>query len=419
MANSILVWQAIFDDVNILKVRRHFPVYLAEFSAFAEDFACGVDFLLAYKDLVTTFITYRREIERLFQWSWRIAKRSVLTLKREDIENYLNFCENPPVTWIGLSIQTRFIEHNGIRMPNPKWRPFVAKISKAKRATGATSNIKNFNFTNNSIKELLAILSSFYLFLIQEEKLTANPILLMRQKSKFIRKQQGAAKIRRLTTRQLQYLMATCLHLAQTEPQKHERTLFMISLLYGMYLRISELAASTRWTPQMNHFFRDEQGAWWFTTVGKGNKQRSIAVSDAVLKALIRWRTHLGLSPLPSVADDSPLLPKNRGRGPINSTRSIRKLVQYTFDCATAKLRTDGHSDEADSLMYATVHWLRHTGISDDVKIRPREHVRDDAGHSSSATTDKYIDISLKERHASAEHKALIDRATGELAKHW
>ncbi len=26
-----------------------------------------------------------------------------------------------------------------------------------------------------------------------------------------------------------------------------------------------------------------------------------------------------------------------------------------------------------------TVHWLRHTGISDDVKIRPREHVREDA----------------------------------------
>ena len=33
----------------------------------------------------------------------------------------------------------------------------------------------------------------------------------------------------------------------------------------------------------------------------------------------------------------------------------------------------------------ATVHWLRHTGISEDIKSgRPREHVRDDARHSSS-----------------------------------
>ena len=53
------------------------------------------------------------------------------------------------------------------------------------------------------------------------------------------------------------------------------------------------------------------------------------------------------------------------------------------------------------------VHWLRHTGISDDVKRRPKEHVRDDAGHSSSATTDRYIDIEKRERHASAKKKKL------------
>jgi len=35
---------------------------------------------------------------------------------------------------------------------------------------------------------------------------------------------------------------------------------------------------------------------------------------------------------------------------------------------------------DADNLQSATVHWIRHTGISDDVKKRPKEHVRDDAG---------------------------------------
>ena len=40
-------------------------------------------------------------------------------------------------------------------------------------------------------------------------------------------------------------------------------------------------------------------------------------------------------------------------------------------------------------LMDTAVHWLRHTGISDDAKIRPREHVRDDADHGSGAITDK------------------------------
>jgi|GEM_PF-3743224 hypothetical protein len=46
--------------------------------------------------------------------------------------------------------------------------------------------------------------------------------------------------------------------------------------------------------------------------------------------------------------------------------------------------------------MKATVHWLRHTGISDDVKHRPREHVHDDAGHGSGAITDRYIDVNLQ-----------------------
>ena len=53
------------------------------------------------------------------------------------------------------------------------------------------------------------------------------------------------------------------------------------------------------------------------------------------------------------------------------------------------------------------LHWLRHTGISDDVKHRPREHVRDDAGHSSSAITDRYIDVELKARANSAKDKTL------------
>ena len=100
---------------------------------------------------------------------------------------------------------------------------------------------------------------------------------------------------------------------------------------------------------------------------------------------------------------------KTKGSGPIKSTNYIRKIVQYCFDQAIEQLNQDGFSEEAETLNEATVHWLRHTGISDDVKIRPREHVRDDAGHSSSAITDRYIDIELRERHRSARKKAISD----------
>ena len=98
--------------------------------------------------------------------------------------------------------------------------------------------------------------------------------------------------------------------------------------------------------------------------------------------------------------------PKNKGKV-ISSTNQIRNIVQYCFDQAINRLKADGFIEEANGLQSATVHWLRHTGISDDIKSRPREHVRDDAGHTSSATTDKYIDIDLRERYASARKKII------------
>ena len=85
----------------------------------------------------------------------------------------------------------------------------------------------------------------------------------------------------------------------------------------------------------------------------------------------------------------------------------LRSIVQVCFDRAVESLAQQGLKEEAEAMMDATVHWLRHTGISDDVKIRPREHVRDDAGHSSSAITDRYVDVEFKERHKSAKKKKI------------
>ena len=157
----------------------------------------------------------------------------------------------------------------------------------------------------------------------------------------------------------------------------------------------------------MNNFNKDHEGRWWFTTVGKGNKERQIAVSDTMLFALRRWRKFQGHSALPSLADNAPLFPVHRGQGPLSSTTHVRDIVQTCFDEAINSLAVQGLNEESEALMDATVHWLRHTGISEDVKVRPREHVRDDAGHSTGAITDRYIDIELTERHKSAKRKKI------------
>jgi integrase len=396
----------IFDTMQHLHKNADYVILPHE--RFRADFNYTLNFLKSYNGSLGTFNSYRREAERLLQWTWLIKNMTLNELKREDIELFVRFCQNPPLSWIALKKSPRYIAKNGVRIPNPEWRPFVAQVSKAARTLGATSSIDQFSLSSGSVQEVFAILSTLFNFLIAEEYLLSNPVALIRQKSKFIRKRQQHSPIRRLSLIQWEAVLNAAESLAAQQPEMHERTRFILSLLFGMYLRISELTASARWCPLMNDFAKDSNNNWWFTTVGKGNKERQIAVSDAMLESLTRWRRHLGLTPLPSPADNTPLIPKIRGTGPMTDTAPIRRLVQRCFDIAAESLRQNHQLEEADNLRAATVHWLRHTGISEDVKIRPREHVRDDAGHSSSATTDRYIDVELQARHQSARLKTII-----------
>lgn len=396
----------IFDSLEYIKEQDNFTHLNKNYNI--PDIKQAQIFLQSYSGSIGTFNAYRREIERLLQWCALISKKSLKDLKREDIENYIQFCQKPPKQWIGLSKPSRFITKDAIRIPNPEWKPFIVTVTKANHNKGERPELKNFELSQGTIKEIFAIIGSFYGYLQQSEYALLNPITMIRQKSKFIRKNQSTNKIRRLSELQWHYVIQTAKELADQKIDNYERTLFIMSALYSMYLRISELVASKRWIPKMSDFARDSDNNWWFTTVGKGNKQRQIAVSDTMLEALKRWRSSLNLSPLPSLADNTFLIPKLKGKGPITSTNHIRTIVQDCFNRAIEELTRHGFQEDAESLKVATVHWLRHTGISDDVKVRPREHVRDDAGHSSGSITDKYIDVELRARHKSAKEKSIL-----------
>lgn len=375
---------------------------------FVEDYTLASQFLLAYQKNPTTFSVYRSRIEQYAQWCWFVAKRHLKDIGRDDIEAYLRFCQKPPHHWIGKQTVAKFRLQQGERLSNPAWRPFVAKLSKAAYANGEKPLVSAYAPSDEAFKLVFAVLNSFYKHLLQSGHTKTNVIDLIKQKNHYYRQQQGSAKVRRISPMQWEVVMEVAEQMATDNPEKHERTLFIISMLYGLYLRVSELSATDSWTPQMNHFEKDYEDNWWFRTVGKGNKERTVAVSDAVLTALIRWREFLRTStPLPTKIDNRPLVCGRSVDNPICSTRQIRNIVQTCFDKAVVQLETEGFVEQAMELKAATVHWLRHTGISDDVKIRPREHVRDDAGHSSGLITDRYIDVDSRERHQSAKQKQL------------
>jgi site-specific recombinase XerD len=400
--------KAIFNTVDSTKERDILPNFDLYYDFAKKDYQCARNFLLAYKNNKETFKAYRREVERFLQWAWLVQQKSILDLKRDDIEAFVTFCQKPPKNWIGFNQVPRFIVKDGLEQPNPKWKPFVVEIPKASVKEGKKPAKDDFSLSQAAIKILFSALSSFYNFLIQEEQTASNPVILIKQKGAFIRKKQAPAPIRRLSQDQWSYVMNAACDMFKENPQKYNRTLFIIQALYGMYLRISELVVSERWLPQMNNFYKDADGNWWFKVVGKGNKERDISVSDDMLEAFKQYRLSLNLSPLPSPIDDTPLIPKFTGKGGVSDTRHVRSLVQECFDRAYQSMLKTNKTYEAVELKIATVHWLRHTGISDDVKIRPREHVRDDAGHSSGAITDKYIDIEKRARSLSAKKKKLV-----------
>ncbi len=370
------------------------------------EYALAREFLRNYTGSADTYTAYRREVERYLHWSWLIMRRPMAEIDRNHVREYLKFVNKPPVTWIALKNHPRFINTaDGDKTHNLEWRPFVIRISKAQRASGVEPKKANYQISSKSLQALFACLSTFYTYLQQEEYLSVNPIQLIRQKNRYLQKAQQTKVTRKLSSLQWQFVIDTAEQLANSDPE-HERTLFLLSAFYLLGLRISELSETPGRIPKMSSFAPDKNGLWWFSTVGKGNKYRDIAVPDQMLAALKRYRISLGLSQLPSRGEDTPLIHKRRGHHGLGP-RQVRNIVQWCFDIAEQKLMARGEQEAAEDLKVATVHWLRHTAISADIEFRPREHVRDDAGHENPATTERYIDADRVARHQSARLKKL------------
>jgi len=370
-----------------------------------EEYQHAVSFLLSYSASPETFKSYRREVERLLQWCW--FERNILLkhMDRECFEAYLAFAFSPPCAWVATKSVPRFTFQDGKWHPNTQWRPYLQRASKVEKQLGV-EQVTAYNMSSGARKALFAGVSTFCTYLLQENYLSRNPVALLRQKSRFIVREQQTRITRKLTDLQWYTVLQVIEKCAESQP-KYERHLFLLSCFYLLGVRISELAATPLHNPTMQDFSRDEAGRWWFTVIGKGNKRREIAVPDALLTALKRYRRSRQLTPLPLRGESSPLLHNAKHAGGL-SVRQIRTLVQTCFDLAIASLLEQNQEDAAHDLMAATVHWLRHTAISADVQHRPRDHVRDDAGHESISTTDRYIDIDRAARHDSARYKSII-----------
>lgn len=380
-------------------------------------------FLRSYEGNVATFNSYRTHVERLLLWSLLVSRKPILELTRQDGERFMEFCISPPVAWIGPVVKARWKRVGGriakdtdTWIVNSAWRPFYLTSSKREKKLASERSVdvghRPYRMAQDTVAQVFAVCGSFYQF-VADEGLTshANPIRAIKQKSKYKQRVPGIVRSKALTDLQWHFVLDTARLMAAEDPRRHERTLFILSTLYSMYLRVSDLAGREGWQPAMNSFVRDSAGNWWYEVVGKGNKHARISVKDEYINVYMsRYRSFLGKSPTPPVDDGSALLYSLRGR-PGLSEGHIRSIVQKVFDYALERMKSEGFSEnDIDNLRSSSLHWLRHTSATADARYRDMKDLQADLRHESLATTtDTYYNSLDEQRHRSNKNLS-IDR---------
>lgn len=386
--------------------------YITEYLAgFQDKFDARADynavrkFLNSFDNTPTTFNNYRTQVERLLLWSWNIRGKSFRDFLRSDVEDFLSFCKKPDPSWIGTVIHSRSIMIEGLYEPNPEWRPFLMRTQKAAAKNALESNrevpVPVFTMADSSLKQVYAVLNSLFSYCAADQVMGSNPcVLIKRDMKKNKSKTLQMPKQKSLSKLQWEFLLETAEIMAQEAPSPGERTLFCIVMMFGCYLRVSDLAGNGEWVPAMGSFAR-ERDAWWYYVVGKGNVQAKIAVKPDCIDYLVRFRRYRGLSDFPEPRDPEPLLTTVHGRPGLKS-RQIRDDVQAVLDRTVSRMKQEGFPDyEISELRSASLHWLRHTGATFDAPHRNPKNLQADLRHKSLATTHNVYYHALDDERSS------------------
>lgn len=339
------------------------------------DLAAVQTWLDEFSDSPRTQRHYRKEVERLLLWALLERSKPLSSITREDCQAYEVFLADPQPRerWCGPKT-TRF---------SPDWRPFEGPLSASSRRTA------------------LLIINSLFTYLVKAGYLAGNPLALIKR-----RKRGGNVELgveRYLEHDQWQVLLETVEQLPREtarDVQQYERARFLLSLLYLLGPRVSEIA---------NHgmsSFMEIRGRWWWQVTGKGAKTARVPVNQDMLKALQRYRCSLGLTPMPNPDDETPLILNLRGTSGI-SDNMIYRIVKGLVLKAASRLEPDDPY-KAAKLRRASTHWLRHTSITHqaDAGISLR-YLQRSARHAKLETTGLYLHTEDVQWHNAMERHRL------------
>ena len=386
-----------------------------------DEYDFAYDFLMESIASENNYKSIRTELCIYLNWLW-VRDIAVKDVNRKDIMDFIEFCNSPPTELVtgrtGESIvvnQSKDTDDLSVEI-NENWAPFYnskIKLGLAYQRLPATMN------------KQLSILSTFYTYLNDIEFTLGNPVAIAIRRlnpNNVANLGIESEKERSLSQVQIDCIFSTIESLCIIDPIKYERTRFLFYILVLLYPRRSEIAARPRYSPSFSDFKRHttEQGDIFYTFYiprSKGGKSRSVMVSSMLLEAVKRYRTFIGLTPLPSPLEkDVPLFVRHKqashGRqaGVLQANLGedqIAFLIQDLFSLTAEVLIDENELEQAEDLKTKTVHSLRHFGISNDLfNGRTAQEVCKCSGHSlqsietyiSSRVELRMPNVNLKDR---------------------
>jgi integrase/recombinase XerD len=350
-----------------------------------DDRSAVLAWLARYANSRATLASYRKEAERLLLWCVVQRRAALSDLTHEDLLVYQRFLADPQPAhrWVMAPGQKP-------SRTSPHWRPFAGPLSPV------------------SQRQTMSILNAMFSWLVEAGYLAGNPLALSRRP-----RRSAAPRVTRfLPMEHWEAIKVTIEAMTASTPREAAhaaRVRWLFSLLYIGALRASEICEST-----MGGFFMrrsvDGRERWWLEVTGKGRKTRLVPVTAEMLDELMRYRRNQGMSPLPKVGEDTPLVLPVIGPPHPLARSAIHEIVKAVARTTAARLRGEGAQFEAAAahIEQASTHWLRHTAGSHLSERADLKVVRDNLGHANLSTTSVYLHTEDDSRHDATEqaHRA-------------
>lgn len=361
---------------------------------------------LFYQDYkATTRASFEREIRRFMYW----AKSQELTLRDVTfmhVKLYRDMLEDVPDCVISDKT-TKYYKNKETGELNPDWRPFKQK-----------------KLSPKSIRAAMRLLSSFGNWLLQHEYLNANPFALVRknapsEKAEAVKRIESDVDTSHHFTPIEMYwitkVLSDKIELAKTEKERFNwiRLRFIFVFLRRTGLRRAELTGA-HWEHIKRETRDDGVPIQVLKGIGKGDKDFGIPLHDEALEVLQEYKRVIRALNVnnPEFKLTGPILRNKSGKKGITPTTlhmDVKKMfaevagyIEEHWRLWETNLdnRTDFETLIDNLRDNATIHWLRHSAITENGGVfKDLKTLKEFARHSSINTTDLYWHTTNSELH--------------------